>query len=41
MIFCFLAGSRGCLKGGAAGLGITALYVAVSSKDRLKTMFGK
>ncbi|KAF6020675.1 TIMM23 [Bugula neritina] len=41
MLFKSTAGSRGCLKGGAAGLGITALYVAVSSKDRLKTMFGK
>lgn len=36
-----LAGARGCLKGGALGFGVTAIYVGVTSRERLKTMLGR
>ena len=34
----FVAGTRGCIKGGVAGLAITTVYVLATSKDRVKSM---
>jgi len=40
LLFKSTAGARGCMKGGAVGLGVTALYVGLTAKDRVKSMFG-
>lgn len=39
-VFRFVAGVKGCVKGGAAGLVVTGVYVGVTAKDRVKAMFG-
>lgn len=41
MFFDVLAGARGCLRGGAIGLGITSAYVLLTSGDRVRMMLGR
>ncbi|XP_067928760.1 mitochondrial import inner membrane translocase subunit Tim23-like [Watersipora subatra] len=41
LLFKSTGGMRSCMKGGLTGLGITTVYVALTSKERLKTMLGK
>ena len=41
VIWYFTAGARGCLRGGAIGLGITTAYVLMTSGDKVKTMIGR
>lgn len=35
------AGTMGCLRGGAVGLGVTTAYILFTSKDKVMTMVGR
>jgi len=41
LLFKSTAGARGCLRGGAIGLGITSAYVLLTSGDRVRMMLGR